>query len=122
MAGADTTKAIVMSAAGSGAAQAPSANLYALPSVSSGVAMNPPPLAMLPSITAAVSKACESIAPGKHVALVGITTQKDGVASANLALVARVGSSFTVTGWIGRSWGDGKASAGEVGAAVVLQL
>jgi hypothetical protein len=79
---------------------APSGTLYALPSATTGVAMNPPPLTLLPSISAAVAKACESIPKDKHGALVAIGTA-NGV---NLAVVGKIGDDFAVTAWIGRSW------------------
>jgi len=79
---------------------APLGTIYAGP-VGTGVALNPPPTFLLPSIGAAIDKAVAGIPSGKNGALVGIVTP----VGANLAIVHRIGESFAVTAWIGRSWG-----------------
>ncbi len=93
---------------------APANTVYALPSATAGVAMNAPALNQLPSISAAIAKACESIPPGKNGALVAVA----GANGVNLALVSKIGEDLAITAWIGRSWK--KDAATEWGAEVKL--
>lgn len=79
----------------------------ALPSVtyaggaSNGVATVRPPEELLPSITAAVTRACQSIPAGRTAALVAVADRK----GANVAVVQKIGDHVTVMGWLGKSWG-----------------
>ena len=93
---------------------------FLVPGVTNGVAVNAPPLEMMPSIKSAIDKACLEIPADKHVAVVGIITDKDGEKRANGAIVARVGDRFKVAGWLGKSWGT--TNSKEIGAAVSLVL
>lgn len=95
-----------------------STNTYALPIATTGVAMNPPPPERLPSIMAAIDKACAVIPADKNVALVGIATKKDDRTEVNAVLVTRVNDSFKTSLWFGRSWEPGKPGSSEVGASV----
>ena len=66
-----------------------------------GVAMNPPPLEHLPSITAAIEQATATLAPGARGGLVAIAT----TAGVNLAVVQKIGDRGSVVAWVGKSWG-----------------
>lgn len=98
---------------------APTNTIYAIPAATSGVAMNPPPLDKLPSIIAAIDKACAVIPSNQNVALVAVATSDGKTTEANLAAVARVGGSFRVSAWIGRSWGENKPASSTIGGSVV---
>ena len=93
---------------------------YLVSGVTNGVATVAPPLDMMPSIMGAIDKACLSIPADKHVAVVGVVTNKDGEKRANGAIVARVGDHFKVATWLGKSWGT--TNSKEIGAAVSLVL
>jgi hypothetical protein len=69
---------------------------------SNGVATVAPPEVLLPSITAAVTKACQSIPAGRTAALVAVADGK----GANVAVVQKLGDHVTVMGWLGKSWGQ----------------
>jgi len=79
----------------------------ALPSITyaggatNGVATMVPPADLLPSITAAITKACTAIPPGRNAALVAVADQR----GANVAAVQRVNDHVTVVAWLGKSWG-----------------
>lgn len=62
---------------------------------------NPPPTYLLPSIGEAIDKAVLGLPPGVSGGLVGIATPNGG----NLAIVQKIGNSFAVTAWIGKTWG-----------------
>jgi hypothetical protein len=79
---------------------APSGTIYALPSSTNGVAMNPPGLSILGSVSSAVADACKAIPPDKRLALVAVT----GGTGTNVALVTRIGDDLVATAWFGRSW------------------
>ena len=81
-----------------------------------GVEMQVPPASIMPSITAALNRACAEIPPDKSGALMGIVTER-GV---NLAIVHRVGDDFQVSAWVGRSWVGASGSAYECGAQAKL--
>jgi hypothetical protein len=80
---------------------------------SAGVAVMAPPEALLPSIAAAVAKACEAIPAGRTGALVAIADTK----GANLAVVQRIGTHVEIMGWIGKSWGEPIAGGASVHAS-----
>ena len=67
-----------------------------------GVAMNVPPVDLLPSIMASIEQACATIPPGKKVALVAVVD----MSGANLALVSRIKGNITVKAWAGKKWGE----------------
>jgi len=69
---------------------------------SNGVAVVRPPDDLLPSITAAITKACTAIPEGRTAALVAVADRK----GANVAVVQRIGGNVTVMGWLGKSWGE----------------
>lgn len=73
---------------------------------SKGVAMNPPPAAILGDVSRMVADAMKTVPAGKRGALVGIATlAADGTVSVNLAVATKVGSKVTIVGWAGKSWG-----------------
>lgn len=83
---------------------APAGTVYAsVPGVkaTTGVALNAPPVGpIMAGVNKAISEAVASLPPGKQGGIVAVGNET-GV---NLAVVQKVGDSFAVTGWIGRSW------------------
>lgn len=79
---------------------APFGTIYALPSSTNGVAMNPPGLSILGSIISAITEVCKTIPADKNLAFVAVT----GSNGTNVAVVARIGDDLAVKAWFGRSW------------------
>lgn len=73
---------------------------------SKGVAMNPPPAAILVTVNQMVADAVKSLPAGASGALVGIATKHaSGQINVNLALTKKVRDNVTIVGWLGKSWG-----------------
>ena len=80
--------------------------------VSKGVAMTPPPDAILGTVSKMVREAMMSIPEKEKLALVGIATKgPDGAVNVNLALAAKAGKHVEVVAWLGKSWGEPIAAA-----------
>lgn len=72
-----------------------------------GVAMNPPPDAILVDVTRMVEHAMQAVPANGKGALVGIATKDaNGALNVNLALVQKVGARVNVVSWLGKSWGQ----------------
>lgn len=76
-----------------------------------GVAFSAPGPELVPSITASIRRAVESLPAGSRGAIVGVATQ-DGV---NAAIVARFDHGWDVQAWVGKRW------AGPLEAGVQVQ-
>lgn len=73
---------------------------------SKGVAMNPPPAAILSTVNQMVADSVKTLPAGATGALVGIATKNAaGEINVNLALTKKVRENVTVIGWLGKSWG-----------------
>jgi hypothetical protein len=85
-----------------------------------GVAMNPPPAAILGDVTQMVSSALSQMEPSEHARLVGIATKdlKTGQTNVNLAFAVKTGKHVEVVSWLGKSWGTPVAAAVVGGAGV----
>ena len=85
---------------------APVANTYAVPTVTSGVAMNPPPTALATSIADSIKAACAVIEPGHSTALVARVDTK----GANVIVARKFESGWAADAYFGRTWvGDTNA-------------
>lgn len=73
----------------------------------------PPPISMLPTITASISTACAAVPKDKSGALIG-QADETGVRG---VVVERIGEDFAIIGWIGSGW---KADSLSYGAAFQL--
>jgi hypothetical protein len=73
-----------------------------------GVAFNHPPDELLPSIEANIARAIEALPAGASGALVGVVTE----AGVNAAIVTRPGKDWTVSAWVGKTWGASTPSLG----------
>lgn len=68
--------------------------------VPTGVAFREPPVALQPSIRAAIADAVAAIPPGRNGALVGIATERGW----NAAVVSKLGDDWEVQAWVGKDW------------------
>ncbi len=75
-----------------------------------GVAFREPPVALQPSIRAAIADAVAAIPPGRSGALVGIATEKGW----NAAVVSKLGADWEVQAWVGKDWSAPGVSYGTV--------
>ena len=66
-----------------------------------GVAFSGPPTSLLADATHVLAQMTDTLPPGTNGAVIGVATE----AGWNAAVVHRVGDSFAVSGWIGKSWG-----------------
>ena len=72
---------------------------------STGVAMNPPPQAILGQVSRMVIDAAKTIPEGSRGALVGIATaDPDGKVNVNLAVAVKAGDHVRIISWLGKSW------------------
>lgn len=94
----------------------PTGTIYALPSSTNGVALNPPGLLAMGPIAASIQEACKLIPVDHRLALVAVT----GGSGTNIAVVARIGDDLAVKAWLGRSWK--KADKTEWGAQLMWSL
>lgn len=65
-----------------------------------GVAYVPPPSMLFGPIRQAIDKAVAEIEPTKRGALVAVANEE----GANAAVVAKIGSVWTVQAWVGKTW------------------
>jgi len=71
-----------------------------------GVAMNPPPAAILGTVSRMVTEAMATIPNGGRGQLVGIATRHaNGQVHVNLALAVRAGGHVEVLAYVGKTWG-----------------
>jgi hypothetical protein len=77
----------------------PDAHGAAVPAPS-GVAFREPPVALQPSLRAAIADAVATIPPGRNGALVGIATERGW----NAAIVSKLADDWEVQAWVGKDW------------------
>ena len=72
-----------------------------------GVAMNPPPVHLLPQISTLVATAMSSIPEGERVKLVTVLhrNEQTGKVSGNVVAAVKAGDHVNIVGWFGKSWG-----------------
>jgi hypothetical protein len=68
--------------------------------------MNPPPAAILGTVSRMVTEAMATVPEGGHGSLVGIATRHaDGQVHVNLALAVKLPGRVQVVAYLGKSWG-----------------
>lgn len=77
-----------------------------------GVEFKPPPLSLLADATAVLRDMTAQLPPEANGAIIGLATQGGW----NAAVVHRVGDSFAVGGWIGKTWQGGLTGGGAIRA------
>jgi hypothetical protein len=78
-----------------------------------GVAMNPPPAAILGDVSKMVRDAMLTLPEEDRVELVGIASRDEdtGKVNVNLALAAKAGQHVDIVAFMGKSWGDPVSAA-----------
>jgi hypothetical protein len=77
-----------------------------------GVAFNPPPISLMAEASQVLNEMTAQLPPGVNGAIVGIATQSGW----NAAVVHRIGESFAVSSWIGKTWQGGLTGGGALRA------
>ena len=71
-----------------------------------GVQLTPPPANLKSAIDANIFAAIGQLQPSSTGGLIGIVTYVDGNASMNLAAVHRIGDTWQIGAYIGKTWGE----------------